>query len=229
VLEAGHIYEIVGGKQTPVPGIDATVTADFKSYGGPHGMAAAVAAGALPAGVGAILYDPESWSYTPSVEQHHLASYVSQALALAHSKGLRLIVTPGVDLTGVLEQGTTSADTVQNYLSSGIDAAVAPADVVDIQAQRFEADAASYASFVRQVAEQIRAKNPRAVIVAGLSTNPASIPAGVTSTMLSSSIDATRGLVSGYWLNIPNPGQSCPTCPPADPSVGIEALQIAFG
>lgn len=227
VLEAGHIYELVPSDKSAVPGIAAVVTADFKRYEGPGGMAQAVADGDLLSGTGALLYDPESWS--PTIEQRSLATYVTKAIALAHSKGLELIVTPGVDLTTVVVAGTTSSNRNQHFLASGIDSEVSGADIVDIQAQSLERDAASYTAFVKAAATQILARNPRATVIAGLSTNPpGSTDRPVTSAMLVAAIESVRGSVSGFWLNVPD-GRSCPTCGPPAPQVGIQALETAFG
>jgi hypothetical protein len=227
VLEAGHIYEIVAEGKFPISGIKATVTADFKSYEGPEGMAQTVADGDLPSGTGALLYDPEKWVFTPTIEQRSLATYVTKAIALAQSKGLELVVTPGVDLTSVLVAGTTSSNTPQHFLESVIDSDVSGADIVDVQAQSLERDAASYAAFVKAAAAQILASNPHATVIAGLSTNPPGSP--VTSAMLVAAIDSVRGTVSGFWLNVPEGASSiCPNCGPPAPQVGIQALEAAF-
>jgi hypothetical protein len=102
-------------------------------------------------------------------------------------------------------------------------AVAAHADIVELQAQSLERDTAGYASFVRQAAQQVRTANPRAAVLAGLSTNPPG--AAVSSEQLAAAIQATRGIVSGYWLNIPGRGPKCPTCNASQPGIGIHALR----
>lgn len=228
VLEQGHIYEIVRPGHKPYPGVNAIVTADFKSFSSPNGMAASVAAGDLPAGTGALLYDPESWSFTPPAEQHDLGHYVSMAVSLAHQHGWQLIVTPGVDLTKVLDPSVAASNgRYQAFLSSGLDQAVASADVVDVQAQSDERVSANYASFVKAAADQLHKANPKVVVISGLSSNP---PIGVvTSQELADAMAVVAGFVQGYWMNIPNgPNPSCPGCGQPQPQVAIGALTTAF-
>ena len=96
-------------------------------------------------------------------------------------------------------------------------------DVVELQAQSLERDTRTYATFVREAAAQARAANPRVAILAGLSTNPPG--AEVTSEQLAAAIRVTRGIVDGYWLNIPGRGPRCPACNPPRPDVGRAALR----
>jgi hypothetical protein len=169
-----------------------------------------------------VLYDPEVWSFTPADEQRNPGQAAARAAAAAHAHGLQLIVTPALNLVTV--QGGSPAPRWRQFLSMRIAAAVAAhADIVELQAQSLERDAAGYASFVREAALQVRTANPRAVILAGLSTNPPG--AAVSSQQLTAAIQATRGIVSGYWLNIPGRGPKCPTCNASQPRTGIHALR----
>jgi hypothetical protein len=225
VLERGTIYEILGARQRPVAGVDAVITEDFESYAG---MSAAVQDGQLVAGAGAVLYDPEDWQYTPLCEQVDLPSYIGDAVHLAHSHGLKIIVTPALDLVDTLYPGTPADEQVAKFLSSGIEQAAAGADIVDVQAQGREHDTSSYASFVLQAAAAIHARRPGAIVVAGLSTNPPS--GGVTAGVLAAAIEAVRGHVQGFWLNVPSKGGHCPGCSSnPDPQAGTGALVAAFG
>jgi hypothetical protein len=227
VLEQGTIYEIVAPGSLPYHGVNAIVTADFKSYTGPSGIAAAVSSGSLPVGTKAILYDNEQWSQTPVVEQRNLGKYVAMAITLAHSHGYKLIATPGVDLMNVLDPSKKATmGRYQAFVSDGIAKIVGGADVVDIQAQSDERVASQYATFVKAAAAQVHAVNPKAEVIAGLSSNP---PIGaVTSQQLAAAIAATSTAVNGYWINIPKPSLSCPSCGAPQPEVAIGALTIAF-
>ena len=95
--------------------------------------------------------------------------------------------------------------------------------MLELQAQSLERDTSSYVTFVREAAAQARAANPRVAILAGLSTNPPG--AEVTSEQLTAAIHATRGIVDGYWLNIPGRGPRCPGCNSPRPDVGRAALR----
>ena len=221
VLEAGRVLEIIRPGQTPVAGINATLVQTFQSY---SALRATLFAGTLAPGVQAVIYDCENWQFTPLIEQQEVGHYTGLAAALTREHGLRLIAAPAVTLVKVLAPG--AGDRYDRFVNAGIAASGAAADVVDIQAQGAERDPLRYASFVIAAAGQVRAVNPDAVILAGLSTNPPGAP--VYAEMLISAIHAVSGVVQGFWLNVPNPGPHCPTCNPAAPEVAISALMGAF-
>ena len=142
---------------------------------------------------------------------------------MAHAHGLRLIVTPGLDLTAVLDPGG-QGPRWRRFLALNLAGQLARvADVIELQAQGLERDATLYASFVRVATSQAGAANSRASVLAGLSTNPPG--ASVDSRHLTADVDATRSAVAGYWLNIPGQGPRCPTCNPARPDIAIQVLR----
>ncbi|QIS11288.1 hypothetical protein [Nocardia arthritidis] len=102
--------------------------------------------------------------------------------------------------------------------------AAASADVIDIQAQGSEADTAKFADFVRQAAAQARQRNPRVVVLAGLSTNPSG--QRVTTDQLQQAVAATRSFVDGYWLDIPAVGTACPRCGTPQPEVAVPLREL---
>lgn len=221
VLRAGRIFELLRPHETPVPGIEATVACSFPSV---VEMEEALRKGALPAGTGALLYDPENWAFTPMEEQVDLEGSVRRSVALAHAHGMLLIATPAVTLTRVLAPG--DGDRYSRYLTAGIAGAAASADIVDVQAQNAVRRQRTYERVVREAAAQVRAANPAARVIAGLSTNPPGDP--VTVRMLRRAIRQVRGTVDGFWLNIPSPGPKCPTCNPMRPEIAIASLRSAF-
>lgn len=179
----------------------------------------------LPAGTGAVLYDPEAWSFTPVAEQRDPVAAARQALAVAHAHGLKLIVTPALNLTTVQSSG--SGTRWQQFLRLGLAGSIArTTDVLELQAQSLERDAPTYEQFVREAVAQARAANPHVTILAGLSTNPPG--AAVTTQQLTAVIQATSGLVDGYWLNIPGKGPKCPTCNSPRPDIAQEALKAVL-
>jgi hypothetical protein len=221
VLAAGRIFGIMGAGQAPVEGIEIVPTASFGSY---RELARASGTGNLPPGTAALLYDPEHWAFTPANEQADPGGFVRRALQVARLIDMTLIAAPAVTLTAVV--GRPRADRYHAYLDAGIATMAAPADVVDIQAQNAVRDTGRYVAFVAAACAQVRAANPQAVVLAGLSTNPPGEP--VDEGMLTRAILATRSLVDGYWLNIPSPGPHCPTCNAPRPDIGIAALRAAF-
>ncbi|MGI8804734.1 MAG: hypothetical protein ACR2IN_03430, partial [Thermoleophilaceae bacterium] len=70
---------------------------------------------------------------------------------------------------------------------------------------------------------QARAANRRAIVLAGISTNPAG--QRVTAATLLKEVQATRRLVGGYWLNDPAGGQYCPACQGPYPQIAVAFLR----
>lgn len=184
-------------------------------------IANAISAGLDP-DVKGVMYDYESWSFTPSNEQLNAAPYVQSSAALAHASNLLLLTAPGVDLTTVLAPGSPiPADQLYIQLQIPADAA-RYADVYFIQSQRFGAVPATFARFVREAAAQARAANPKIIIFAGVSTQPSGNT--VTADQLLSCINSTRDIVDGYWVNVPAPGSSCPLCTAYLPDIAIDVI-----
>ena len=222
-LQRSRVLEILqpGQQRAAVAGADPVVT--FSSVGE---LSQAVAGGRLPAGTSAVLYDPEAWSFTPRAEQLDPASAAQRARDIAHAHGLSLIVAPALNLT-TLRPDPAGGPRWKQFLRLGLAGSIAKVtDVLEIQAQSLERSTSTYAEFVRDAAAQARAANPRVAILAGLSTNPPGAP--VTSQQLTAVIHATRGIVDGYWLNIPGRGPRCPTCNSPRPDVGRAALRAAL-
>jgi hypothetical protein len=221
-LAGSPTYEILQPGQQPLPGVAASPVVTFPAVAP---MREALAAGRLPAGTRAVLYDPEAWSFTPADEQRDPARAAATAAGLAHAHGLQLIVAPALNLTTVLAPG--SAPRWQRFLGLRLAAELARvADVIDLQAQSLERSPGTYEAFVREAARQARAARPGVRVVAGLSTNPPGAVVG--SQQLVTAIQVSWPAVDGYWLNIPGRGPRCPTCGPARPDVGIAALQAVF-
>jgi hypothetical protein len=219
-LLAGQIYEILKPGQKPVADVPARLVVTFPSAAT---LKQAVTGGQIPSGTYGVLYDPEVWSFTPVAEQRDPVAAAASAASVAHAHGLRFIVTPALNLTTVLSPDA-SGQRWHRFLDLNLAAQFAQvADVVELQAQSLERDAATYTTFVRAAAAQARAAKPGIVVVAGLSTNPPG--SAVSSANLVAAISATRTLVTGYWLNIPGQGPQCPTCGPANPAVAIAALR----
>ncbi|MGH3154533.1 MAG: hypothetical protein ACRDOB_27940 [Streptosporangiaceae bacterium] len=219
-LQAAQVYEILQPGQQPLTGFAAKPVVTFASAAA---LKDAVNSGQIPAGTYGVLYDPEAWSFTPAAEQRDPVLAATQAAAAAHGHGLRLIVTPALNLATVVQPASTQPRWRQ-FLDLNLAGSLARvADVIELQAQSLERDSGTYAGFVKAAAAQASAANPAVTVLAGLSTNPPGTP--VSSQHLTAAILATRSMVAGYWLNIPGQGPRCPTCNAPRPDVAIQALQ----
>jgi hypothetical protein len=217
-LRGALVYEILQPGQQPLAGITAKPVMTFASA---TALEEAVTGGRLPAGTYGVLYDPEAWPLTPVAEQRDPVQAATRAAAVAHAHGLRLIVTPALNLTTVLAPGTPRW---RAFLDLNLVARLAGvADIVEFQAQSLERDTATYTAFVQAATSQASTANPRIIVLAGLSTNPPGAP--VDSQQLTAAIRATRSLVDGYWLNIPGQGPRCPTCNAPRPDIAIQTHQ----
>jgi hypothetical protein len=223
-LGRSKVYEILGPGQPPLPGVDATPVVTFPAVAQ---LSDALASRQLPAGTRAVLYDPEAWPFTPPDEQRDPVRAAARAAELAHAHGLQLIVAPALNLTSAMAPASGPGPRWQRFLDLRLAAEIATvADVIELQAQSLERDAATYATFVRRAAAQARAARPGVTVLAGLSTNPPGPVVG--GGQLAAAIRASWPGVDGYWLNIPGRGPRCPTCNPARPDVGIAALRAVL-
>jgi len=222
-LRRSRVLEILHPGQKPLAVAGALPVVTFSSV---SDLAQAVSGGQLPAGTRALLYDPEAWSFTPRAEQLSPAAAAGRAQDIAHAHGLSLIAAPAMNLTSV-RPDPAGGPRWRRFLRLGLAGAIAKVtDVLELQAQSLERSTSTYAQFVHEAAAQARAANPRVAILAGLSANPPGAP--VTSQQLAAAIHATRGIVDGYWLNIPGRGPRCPTCNSPRPDVGRAALRSAL-
>lgn len=219
-LQDSHVYEILQPGQQPLAGFTAEPVVTFASV---TALENAVTGGQLPDGTYGVLYDPEAWTFTPVAEQLDPVQAATRAAAVAHAHGLRLIVAPALNLTTVLQPGSTQPRWRQFLDLNLVGRLARVADVVELQAQSLERDPPTYAAFVRAATAQASAANPGISVLAGLSTNPPGAP--VDSEHLTAAIQATRSMVVGYWLNIPGQGPRCPTCNAPRPDIAIQTLQ----
>ncbi|MGO8870040.1 MAG: hypothetical protein ACLQPH_01315 [Acidimicrobiales bacterium] len=210
----------------------ATKVQSFASFAT---MQAAIQGSTIEPGVKYVLYDNEAWSFTPGNEQAAPFTYAAQALALAHTHGLRSIFTPAANLSPVLSPGYSTSNQLgsgngkfSGYLNlnmAGQGAAVS--DIVEIQGQQAE-DEPGFTSFVRQAVFQAKAAAPAHPVLLGITTAiPGSGP--VSSATLTSVVAATKSLVDGYWLNVPGASPQCPNCGQVDAGPAVSFLKSYAG
>ena len=210
---------------SPVPpGYSGVAVLKFASYqNGSTGLVDALAAG-LPAWVAAVQYDAESWVSTPDIEQgswllngHTQISYAQEFCATAHSRNLKVVLSPGNDLCNNSpnpaypgrrpQYPITSKDGGMDYNAFVrhrlADAAqyLAPGDIFEYQGQQLELDAATYSTITTKVANQVKAANPGALFLAGLGrSKPPSD--GATCLELTAAATGVAGVAAGYWPNV---------------------------
>ena len=220
-LNGQLVYELLQPGEPPLPRVVAEPVVDFASAAA---LESAVNAGQIPAGTFGVLYDPEAWAFTPQAEQQNPVQAATAAAAVAHAHGLRLIVTPAIDLAAALDPNGTGPEWRQFLNLDLVGRLAKVADVVELQAQSLEQDTSVYAAFVQAAAAQANAARPGVDLLGGLSTNPPG--EAIDAAQLMADIPATRTVVDGYWLNVPAPGPQCPACHAAQPAVAAQVLAL---
>jgi hypothetical protein len=180
-----------------------------------------------PAQYPVVLYDLENWSFAVAAEKQNPPLYMQRFSDFAHANGFMTIMAPGTDVVravGSIASCQSGQTSWQCFLSNGFAAAAARySGRYSIQSQASELVPATYLEYVSRASLQARAANPKVVITAGLSTKP---PAGTpTADTLDQDAQQVRSYVSGFWLNIPVPGPSCPTCGSPRPDLGVQLIQ----
>jgi hypothetical protein len=226
------LNEAFGGTRAYVsgpPGGLGIPTATYDSY---TAIQNAFADGALPGKYRAVLLDMEHWNFTPHVEQVNPAKYEQLAAALVHrhkagGHAMLLIDAPASDIVQA-RCSCTGASVWQHYLDWNIAGGAARyADVIDIQAQGLERVLPNYKQFVAAAARQARQAHSAVVVLAGLSTDNGSQE--VLASQLYQAYLDVRGIVVGFWLNIPGPGPHCPKCGGPYPRPALSLLKKLYG
>ncbi|WP_041661628.1 hypothetical protein [Acidimicrobium ferrooxidans] len=203
----GVVYEPITPRQHPSTLVPVIPTADFHAE---SQLAQAIADHELATGVRAVIYDNERFANTPTVEQDNIRLSTERAAAVARAAGLQSICD--FIESDRLPSGERTA---QNE--------VPPCSIVGLNTvQQSERSTARYRAVVARDVAVIRSVDPSVPIIAGLSSNPRGTP--VTAAELTADMEATAGLVNGYWLNVPAPGVGCPACHAPDPGLMAEAL-----
>jgi hypothetical protein len=214
---------------SPIPaGWSSIPTTGFRSFAD---FSTAITNGTIDTITRAVLYDNESWSFTPPIEQTNPALYMVLFGNLAHAYGYAFVGTPALDLVPLQPGYVSGTPSWEQYLSMQFPAAVAQADadLYNIQAQSLEPaiganpGSSTYVSLVKGAVSQARIVNSGTSAFAGISTAPAGHI--VTADQIYEAMVRTEKAVSGYWLNIPGPGPTCPTCIPPDPQLLVDALR----
>lgn len=225
-LDNTRPFVMSGGKVlASPPGWNAVPIASFKDSGA---IGNALQTGTLGPEVKGVMYDYENWPFTPVDQQRNPAGYVKLAADIVHAHGLLFLTAPAVDLVTVMAPAADRSRQDDTYLRLGLAADAARyADVVDIQAQRFESNTERYTNFVLQAAAQARQTNPKVVVLAGISTQPNGQQ--VTADDILRAIAATRHVVDGYWFNFSRPSAYSPRVTAFRPDIAINVLHRLAG
>jgi hypothetical protein len=130
-FDNAHTYLLGAGTPNFPTQWHSRPTVTFASYAA---MQKAFASHTIPASVKAVVYDNESWSFTPAQEQRQPELYDRLAAELVHKHPLIFIAAPATDLAHVIYPA--GGNSYQHFLSLGIAGAAArSADVYEIQAQ----------------------------------------------------------------------------------------------
>jgi hypothetical protein len=205
-----------------IPGWSSIPTATFTSYAD---FQTAINKKSIAPTVKAVTYDDESWSSTPANEQANPALYTQMFSSLAHANGYLFISTPGTDLVSVMPGYNSKNTEQQEFLRLGVATFSAKvADIFEIQGQSQEYVASQYVSYIASVAAQAKQASPSVVLMAGITTNEknGNVP---TADELYQAVIQTGGLVSGYWLNIPETGPPCSSCTVTEPQIAVDFLR----
>ncbi len=216
---------VTGVSEATLQALGLPAAVPTASYDSEAALAAGINRHQLRSGTGAVLFDDEHWSMTPRNQQLHPTQYFQRAAQVAHSHGLMLIAAPATNLARAIAPKTRKSQTFAAFLRLGIASAAARyADVYDVQAQSNEAATTSYASFVRLAEVQAEQAHPGVAVLGGISTNPSGPKA--RDTLLLKDVLSTQPFLTGYWLNDPSRGPTCPTCTGPYPQVLTGLLRL---
>lgn len=188
------------GRAALTGGRAAVRTAFFTSYADFIGT---LRRHAIGRGVRAVAYDPELWQATPLRERLDPGHYMALFAAAARRHGYAVILMPGRDLLAMARscQQRPWEDLDAAFLRCGLAGESARlSEVFEIQTAPVETRATEMRSFAAACAKQARAANPGVVLIATLSTQPAT--GRVSGGQLARAAAEVRPYVQGFGLNL---------------------------
>jgi hypothetical protein len=211
-----HTYLIIDYTH-PNPFPHAIPVASFTSYTDiPQlkviGIHTALTQPHLPGPVQYIAYDDEYWPFTPTSEATQPLSWVAKASTLVHNHSLHFISLPGMDL-GLSATGKIQSlpQSYYRFVKDGYLRMAQYDDIFELQMENIEKNTGLYATLTQHASERVRKFNPTVRFFVQLTSNPNR--QAVTGQDLLNAYQATRGLVDGYALTIPDDSSICPACP----------------
>jgi hypothetical protein len=132
-------------------------------------------AGLITPEIGAVIYDPEGWDKTPAAERRAPVAAMHRFSRLARRHGYSPIVAPGRDLalSGEAGCGKRQGELLdQAYLRCDLTAGASGAETFVIQAAPDELEPRKLSRLLASAQAQVRSRDPGALTVATLSTDP---------------------------------------------------------
>jgi hypothetical protein len=204
------------------PGYPGVAVLKFAAYeNGTDGLLDAIGDG-LPGWVHAVQYDAESWDFTPPIEKgawlynpYPGVSYAELFCRRAHDLGLRVVLTPSLDLCnnkpnpaypGNAPQYPVPAGerNYEAYVRFGLASAarwLRPGDMYEFQSQALELDPSRYASVTAKVEARVREVSQGVTFLAGIGRTEANWD-GATAAQLTAAAQGVAPVVAGYWPNV---------------------------
>jgi hypothetical protein len=207
--------------KSPIPpGYTGVAVLKFAALqNGTDGLLDAVSGG-LPGWVQAVQYDSEAWTFTPPAEKGAWlqsppsgVSYAELFCRTAHERGLRVVLSPSLDLCNNKPNPAYAAPqypvaagerNYEAYVRHGLASAarwLRPGDVYEFQAQALETDTGRYQSVTATVGAQVRDVSQGVTFLAGLGRTKANWD-GATAAQLTAAAQSVAPLVAGYWPNV---------------------------
>lgn len=178
-----------------------------------------------------LLYDNESWTNTPSIEQSNAYIYEPLYANVAHALGYTVVLAPATDIAtnyAHFEQPEWEAylTNPSPHRTFPVFSAKAPADIYEMQSQQLISNivvtnytVSDYNNFLTNAYKQAIDANNQIVGFAGINPDPygggVSIDQLFESVVFSTNADSDGQPVTGYWLNCSSDGQA----------VAVEMLQ----
>lgn len=172
----------------------------FTSY---RAFAAAVSHDKIPRGVRYVAYDPEKWTTTPADEQRAPRRYMRRFTSMAHARGFRSIIVPGLDLLiapgapCAKHRGTTLD---QAFVRCDLATGGEHANVFVVQGAPVETQPTRFETLVKNVSRQVHRVSRSTEVLATLATAHASVGE------LVALAKRVRRYVQGFEVNV-SPGQ----------------------
>jgi hypothetical protein len=190
---------LMGGNPAVSPvqdGLAANPVLNYKSY---VQFQADIAGSVINTGIFHwLLYDPESWSFTPLAEQQDPWTAMTSFCTLAHAHGFQVILTPGRDLGNTATaRPKNPGETLDDwYIRTGIaTTAAAVGDVFEVQDQANTLNLTEFTSFFTRAYNQAKASNAATPVWCGISTNY-----GTPQQMFNACVTVPQA--QGFWLNM---------------------------
>ncbi len=182
-----------------------------------------------------ILYDLENehWKFTCKVpiclpptadEIAHPVQYTQLANSIVQEHGLHLMVVPGMDLgTSSNGQIPPLPQSFYNFEKKGFFALARYADSFQLQLENIETNQSLYAALAKRGREDVENAHPGIPFFLQLSASASG--SKPTAKELLADYQATRGLVTGFALTIPDSSTVCPKCGSPQPGVMFAFLK----